>query len=244
MGDSYVPKIEKETLEYLEKWGDEGEVDILSALSELTILTSSRCLHGDDVREELFEDVARIYHDLDKGVTPLSFFFPYAPTAAHAARDNARKEMVEIFSKVIRTRREKIAKGEYQGDRTDVLQVFMDLKYKDKTTLTEDEIVGLLIALLFAGQHTSSITSTWTTLFLHHDKSLLELARAEVDAVVKPAEALTYEHVQKLDLIHNSVKEALRLQPPLIMLMRKAKCDIPVKAKSPAPDGRTEWTIP
>jgi hypothetical protein len=28
--------------------------------------------------------------------------------------------------------------------------------------LTEDEITGLLIAVLFAGQHTSSITSAWT----------------------------------------------------------------------------------
>ena len=32
-----------------------------------------------------------------KGVTPLSFFFPYAPTAAHALRDKARKEMVNNY---------------------------------------------------------------------------------------------------------------------------------------------------
>jgi sterol 14alpha-demethylase len=37
----------------------------------------------------------------------------------------------------------------------------MDLVYKDGTKLSDDEIVGLLIALLFAGQHTSSISSTW-----------------------------------------------------------------------------------
>lgn len=225
--DSYVPKIEKETLEYLEKWGDEGEIDILAALSELTILTSSRCLHGDDVREELFEDVARIYHDLDKGVTPLSFFFPYAPTAAHAARDNARKEMVEIFSKVIRNRREKIAKGEYQGDRTDILQVFMDLKYKDKSTLTEDEIVGLLIALLFAGQHTSSITSTWTTMFLLHNPKCLKKVMEEQKKVMKDLKKpLTRELVQDMDYLRSAIKESLRMHPPLIMLMRQAMCDV------------------
>lgn len=43
-------------------------------------------------------------------------------------------------------------------------QVFVDMKYKDSTVNTDDQIVGLLIALLFAGQHTSSITSTWTSL--------------------------------------------------------------------------------
>jgi sterol 14-demethylase len=46
---SYVPKIQRETEEFLRKWGNEGEVDILEALSELTILTSTRCLYGDDV---------------------------------------------------------------------------------------------------------------------------------------------------------------------------------------------------
>src|SRR3546814_5361482 len=49
---------------------------------------------------------------------------------------------------------------------SDLLQVFIDMQYKDGTRLTTDEVVGLLIALLFAGQHTSSITSTWTTMLL------------------------------------------------------------------------------
>jgi sterol 14-demethylase len=69
---AYVPKIEKEVVDYIARWKNEGETDILNDLSELTILTASRCLHGDDVREELFEDVARIYHDLDKVHTPTS----------------------------------------------------------------------------------------------------------------------------------------------------------------------------
>ena len=160
---AYVPMIEKETYEYMRKWGDSGTVNLLDALSELTILTSSRCLHGDDVRENMFDEVARIYHDLDKGVTPLSFFFPYAPTEAHRMRDNARKEMIQIFSKIIKARKEN---GLDKSESTDILQIFIDLKYKDGTCLTDDEVVGLLIALLFAGQHTSSITSTWTSMFL------------------------------------------------------------------------------
>lgn len=65
----------------------QGEIDLLSALSELTILTASRCLHGDDVRENLFEEVARLFHDLDEGMTPLSVFLPHAPVPAHFRRD-------------------------------------------------------------------------------------------------------------------------------------------------------------
>ena len=42
-------------------------MDILEVLSQLTILTASRCLHGDDVRENMFEEVSKLYNDLDKG---------------------------------------------------------------------------------------------------------------------------------------------------------------------------------
>lgn len=65
----------------------QGEKDLLAELSHLTILTASRCLHGDDVREELFEEVSRLFHDLDEGMTPLSVFMPYAPVPAHFRRD-------------------------------------------------------------------------------------------------------------------------------------------------------------
>lgn len=233
---SYVPKIVRETKDYIKDWGDDGVIDIFNALSELTILTASRCLHGDDVRETMFKDVSRLYADMDQGITPLTYFFPTAPIESHRKRDAARAEMVSLFSKVIAARR---ANPEKSKENTDILQVFIDMQYKDGTHNTDDQIVGMLIALLFAGQHTSSITSTWTTLFLVHNPEILERVVAEVDSVVKPGEPLTFEHVQKMDLLHNCVKEALRLQPPLIMLMRRAKQDVVVKSD----DGKT-FTVP
>jgi sterol 14-demethylase len=221
----YVEKIEKETLEYLRRWGDSGTLNLLDAISELTILTSSRCLHGDDVRENLFEDVSRIYHDLEKGVTPLSFFFPNAPTEAHRKRNNARKEMVEIFGKVIKSRRSETD----SSSRTDILQLFIDHVYKDGSSLTDDNIVGLLIALLFAGQHTSSITSSWVSYFLMHNPKAMEKVIEEQAAVLGSGSAkasLSFESVGKMEYLQNATKEALRMHPPLILLMRYARQDI------------------
>ena len=98
---------------------------------------------------------------LRQGCHSSVFFLPYAPTEAHKLRDKARVEMVKIFSSVIAERRLK----KDTSDATDILQVFIDMTYKDGTKLTDSEVVGLLIALLFAGQHTSSISSTWTAMF-------------------------------------------------------------------------------
>lgn len=47
---TYVDKIIDETQDYFSQWGESGEIDLLETLSELTILTASRCLMGDDVR--------------------------------------------------------------------------------------------------------------------------------------------------------------------------------------------------
>lgn len=235
---AYVPKIEKETIDYFKRWGESGTVNILDALSELTILTSSRCLHGDDVRESMFEEVSRIYHDLDKGVTPLSFFFPYAPTQSHQLRDKARKEMVEIFSKVIKARREKGVSSDQQSD---ILQIFIDMVYKeDQTSLTDDEVVGLLIALLFAGQHTSSITSTWTTMFLLFNPRCLEEVMKEQNEVLegKLDSSIDFEAVKKMSYLQTAVMESLRMHPPLIMLMRMAMKDIKTSVNG------KEYTIP
>lgn len=75
--------------------------------------------------------------------------------------DRARKELAGIFSAIIRARK---ASGKSEPD---MLQAFMDSKYRSLgRSTTEEECTGLLIAALFAGQHTSSITSTWTGAYL------------------------------------------------------------------------------
>jgi sterol 14-demethylase len=236
---AYVPKIEMEMGLYNKKWGKSGEVDILVALSELTILTSSRCLHGDDVRENLFEEVSRIYHDLDKGITPLSFFFPYAPTESHRLRDSARKEMVSIFSKIIRARKEK---GGDTSQATDIIQIYIDFVYKEGDVLTDDQIVGLLIALLFAGQHTSSISSAWTMMFLVHHPECMKKVMDEQREVLGEnwlTAPLDFESVGKMEYLQNCIKEVLRMHPPLILLMRMAMSDI----ETTTADGQ-KFTIP
>mmetsp|Transcript_17400 Transcript_17400/g.40403 ORF Transcript_17400/g.40403 Transcript_17400/m.40403 type:complete len:408 (-) Transcript_17400:107-1330(-) len=231
----YVAKIERETRLYLKKWGESGEADLLNDLSELTILTASRCLHGDDVREQMFVEVSQLYHDLDQGLTPLTVFWPNAPTEAHRKRNLARKRMVELFSKVIAERR--ADKGKTDG--TDILSIFMDMKYKDGTQSTEEEITGLLIALLFAGQHTSCITSTWTSLFIANNPEIWKRVVAEQDKVFgKDGGDVDFNKLGEMELLHNCMKEALRLCPPLILLIRKAMQDVPVKA-----NGKT-LTIP
>lgn len=224
---TYVAKIQQETLQYInERWNkDSGTVDMYKALSELTILTASRCLHGDDVREHMFAELQTLYHDLDEGLTPLTVLWSRAPTPEHFKRDRARKQLVKLFGKVIRERR---AHPE-RSDGSDILSLFMDIKYKDGSDITEEEVTGLLIALLFAGQHTSCTTSTWTLLYLLHNPAILTRVMEEQKSVgTDSKDELELEDVQKMELLHNCMRESLRLCPTFIMLLRKCMKDTPL----------------
>jgi len=57
-------------------------------------------LQGREIREQLFDEVADLLHDLDDGMRPISVLLPYLPTAFHKKRDIAREKLGQIFAKV------------------------------------------------------------------------------------------------------------------------------------------------
>ncbi|KAJ7294547.1 hypothetical protein O6H91_Y251500 [Diphasiastrum complanatum] len=166
---------------------------------------------------------------------PISVLFPYLPIPAHKRRDKARRELADVFSKIIQNRK---SSGRIE---TDMLQVFIDSKYRSTGRATTDnEITGLLIAALFAGQHTSSITSAWTGAYLMRYKQYLSEAIEEQKTVMKAhGDKLDYDILSEMDVLHRCMKEALRLHPPLIMLFRYSHSDFTVKTR----EGK-EYMIP
>lgn len=220
--------------DYFSKWGDSGEVDLKYELEHLTILTASRCLLGREVREKLFDDVSALFHDLDNGMLPISVIFPYLPIPAHHRRDKARKKLAEIFANIISSRK---CAGKSEED---MLQCFIDSKYKNGRPTTEAEVTGLLIAALFAGQHTSSITSVWTGAYLLTNKKYLSAVSNEQKHLMeKHGNNVDHDVLSEMDVLYRSIKEALRLHPPLIMLLRSSHSDFSVKTR----DGK-EYDIP
>ena len=77
--------------------------------SELIINTASRCILGDEIRDTVHAEFASLYMDLEKGISHLSFFAPWLPTAAHRKRDRARRKLSSLFTPIIQSRRRKQA---------------------------------------------------------------------------------------------------------------------------------------
>jgi len=54
-----------------------------------------------------------------------------------------------------------------------MIQTLLEAEYKDGSKMTEKEIAHMMIAVLMAGQHTSSTTSTWMGLNMCRHKDIM-----------------------------------------------------------------------
>ena len=225
---SYVPLMEREISDFLDKapdfQGSRGVVALPKIMAQITIFTASLCLQGREVREKLDSTFADLYHDLDDGFQPINFMLPWFPLPANRRRDIANKKMTKIYSDIILGRRSRVKDSE------DMLWTLMQSSYKDGTPVTDTEAAHLMIALLMAGQHSSSVTSSWTMLNLAAKPQLLEaLYQEQLHVLGDLSTPLTYDGIQKLTLLTHVIRESLRLHPSIHSIMRKVKSPMPVQ---------------
>ena len=211
----YPPIISDELSKLVAGWGESGEVDVLDLMKEATIYASSRCLIGDEFRAGMSEEFHTLYGHLEKGINPLAYIYPNAPLPSFRRRDASREGLVARVEAIIERRKK-------AGDSPDDgLQALLDARYKDGDPLSPDIVTGILIAIMMAGHHTSAGTAAWTILELARRPDLLARVRAEVDAVFARDDELSYGGLRQMTLLHDVLKEVLRLHPPLIFLFRK-----------------------
>lgn len=222
----YVPIIKEEMIKYFNYSfkGNSGKIDVLKAQSEMTLFTASRSLFGDELRSKLDASYAEMYSDLDKGFTPLNFVFTYLPLPNYFKRDAAHNKIAHTYLDLITKRRES---GKIE-DRDLVDALLKNSIYRDGTRMTDREIANLMIGVLMGGQHTSSATSSWFLLHLGENPELQEELYQEIIKVLGDKKDLTYDDLQKLDLVNSTIKETLRLHMPLHSIFRKVTRNLPV----------------
>lgn len=210
-----------------------GTIDLIPVLAELTIYTASRSLQGKEVRERFDSSFADLYHDLDQGFTPINFMLPWAPLPQNRKRDFAQKKMADTYMSIIKERR-KNGETKSENQEEDMIWNLMQCSYKDGKSIPDREIAHMMIALLMAGQHSSSSTSSWIILRLASRPDIQEeLLQEQKDVIGVNADGtfkdLTYQTIGKLPLLSQVVKETLRIHTPIHSIMRKVKSPMPLE---------------
>jgi len=145
---------------------------------------------------------------------------PNLPLPAFNKRNNARKQIGAIIKRIIKNRRENPNR---QGE-NDIIEVLMGKKFKSDNDrpVSDDEIAGLCVAITLAGQHTSSITSSWLFIYILSHPEVLEDILKEQREVRGQIEHIDMETVEKFNFLHYAIQESLRLRPPIILVWRVA----------------------
>ncbi len=207
-------------------WAEAGEIELLDWFAELTIYTSSACLIGPKFRSQLDRRFAGLYHELERGTDALAFVDPYAPIDSFRRRDAARADLVELVGAIMAGRAAGPAPA--RADR-DLLDVLMSVSSADgDPVFSADEITGMFISMMFAGHHTSSGTAAWTLIELLRNPSVLDEVVSELDGLLGGGEPVSFQALREIPLLEAAIKEALRLHPPLILLLRVATRELAV----------------
>ena len=225
----HAQTIQREVEEMVARWGADGteQIDLLDWFAELTIYTSSSCLVGRRFRLDLDHRFADLYHDLERGTDALAFVDAYADIDSFRRRDEARVEMVALIQEIIDKRTE--AGPPEDPDDRDLLDVLISIKDEEgNLRFDADNITGMFISMMFAGHHTTSGTAAWTLIELLRNPDEMAAVVAELDELYADGAEVSYQALRSMPRLESAIKEALRLHPPLILLLRVANVDLDV----------------
>jgi sterol 14-demethylase len=207
-------------------WDGPGEIDLLDWFAELTIYTSSACLIGKRFREQLDGRFSHLYHDLERGTDPIAYVDPYAPIESFRRRDEARAGLVELVQGIMDSR---TTAPPVPEEERDLLDVLLSITNPDGSSRFDADIVtGMFISMMFAGHHTTSGTAAWTLIELLRHPEHLAAVVEELDGLRVEGQEVSYQALRSIPRLEAAIKEALRLHPPLIILMRVAKVPVEV----------------
>ncbi|TDD85958.1 cytochrome P450 [Saccharopolyspora karakumensis] len=225
----HAQTIDAEIARMVAGWGDEGEIDLLDFFAELTIYTSSACLIGKRFRDQLDHRFAELYHELERGTDALAYVDPYAPIESFRRRDEARAGLVRLVQEIMDGR---AAAGTPPRDERDMLDVLMSVKDEaGELRFNADEITGMFISMMFAGHHTSSGTAAWTLIELLRNPGVRDGVVSELDELYSDGSEVSFRSLRAIPRLEGAIKEALRLHPPLILLLRVAQDDFEVRGQ-------------
>ncbi|MCA6094840.1 cytochrome P450 [Streptomyces sp. SCA3-4] len=236
--DAYARVMEAEVRAQVARWPAEGEIDLLAELNRMTVAIATRCLIGEEFHRRMGPELPRLYHELESGIRLAGMLSPKAPIPAFRRRDRARAAIADAIGEVIAERRGRRPGGGPAGlpghpsdaaREQDMLAVLLAARTPDGQPLPDHIVTGILIGMIFAGQHTSAVLATWTGVLLMRHPEYVPRLRAEQDELWETGSRLGTRILHRMELLGNCVREAERLHPPLILLMRKALRDTTIR---------------
>jgi cytochrome P450 len=146
----------------------------------------------------------------------------WLPLPGKAAKRRAIKALRGMVQRHIGARSRDAADSAGAPPRTDLLHMLLALR--DESTgapLSPQEVFDQCMVSFQAGHETSATTLLWWSRLMAEHPEAAQRAQAEVDSVLPSGQTPGPEHLARLPFLSATLKEALRLYPPIAALMTR-----------------------
>ena len=146
----------------------------------------------------------------------------WLPLPGKAAKRRALKALRGLVQRHISARRREESHLTGAPPRTDLLHMLLALRDEDTgEPLSQQEVFDQCMVSFQAGHETSATTLLWWSRLMAEHPEAAQRAQAEVDDVLREGQTPGPEHLAKLPFLAATLKEALRLYPPIAALMTR-----------------------
>ncbi|CAD6239999.1 unnamed protein product [Miscanthus lutarioriparius] len=233
-----LPFVGKTVVDMVDKWHDmaaaasgEVEIDVSEWFQVVTEDAITRTAFG-----RSYEDGKAVF----KLQTQLMAFaseafrkvfipgYRFLPTKKNTSSWKLDKEIRKNLVTLIGRRQEAVDNEKLSGCAKDLLGLMINASSNDGkvSPITVNDIVEECKTFFFAGKQTTSNLLTWTTVLLAMHPEWQELARQEVLQVCGAHDIPSREQLAKLKTLGMILNETLRLYPPAVATVRRAKTDV------------------
>ncbi|XP_038986431.1 cytochrome P450 734A6-like [Phoenix dactylifera] len=249
-----IPLVGRTVLDMVEKWSTmspsgEVEIDVSEWFQTVTEDAITRTAFG-----RSYEDGKAVFQLQTRQMIFAAeafrkVFIPgyrFLPTKVNTSSWKLDKEIKKNLMALIGRRKEISVKEKADGSAKDLLGLMINASTKkappapsssstschrrpttaSTSTITVQDIVEECKTFFFAGKQTTSNLLTWTTVLLAMHPEWQERAREEVLEVCGSRDIPTRDHLTKFKTLGMILNETLRLYPPAVATIRRAKTDV------------------
>ncbi|XP_072981133.1 cytochrome P450 85A1-like isoform X1 [Typha angustifolia] len=216
--DQLLSKIDEFTRSFINNW-DGQVIDIQEKMKEMwlfSILKQIVDIDSSPLAGTLKSEIMKLV--LGSLSLPINF-----PGTSYYQGIQARRKIVNILKKIIYDRRTS------QRSNGDMLDALLRKDDNAHAKLTDEQIIDLIITLVYSGFETVSITSMMSVKYLHDHPSFLKELRNEHMGIRKkklPEDAIDWEDYKSMNFTRAVILETLRLATVVNGLLRKTTQDM------------------
>ncbi|MBA0797512.1 hypothetical protein Gohar_008204 [Gossypium harknessii] len=217
----------------LKKWkGQVGkEIEVFHEFKLLTSEVISRTAFGSSYLEgeKIFEMLNKLSIVLSRNLsnTGIPLFVKLQKPADMLEAEELAKGIQDCVSKIVKTREDKVVKGEADNFGIDFLGLLINAYHDtdENNKLSLEDLVDECKTFYFAGQDTVNSLLAWMVLLLASHGDWQEKARREVIEIFGN-QYPNSEGLSKLKIMTMIINESLRLYGPAVGLLRKGGSEV------------------